>query len=66
MELAVIAAAVSITVGWHASKVVGTHRAIPVRRRELRDQRRTRMSRGTKTLWIAALLALVLAVAIVR
>jgi hypothetical protein len=67
MELAIIvAAAVAITIGWHASKTLMTHRGIPVRRGQLRDYRRERMANGIRTLGLAALLALILVVVVVH
>jgi len=42
MFLAVIMGAVACFIGWHVSRVHLVHRAIPVRRRQLRDFRRLR------------------------
>jgi hypothetical protein len=67
MELGIIvAAAVAIAIGWHASRVHGTHRGIPVRRGQLRDYRRERMSYGIRMLGLAALLGLILVVVVVH
>ena len=62
--LAIIVAAAAIAIGWHASRVLGTHRSIPVRRGQLRDYRKERMSYGIRMVGLAALLALVLVVAV--
>jgi hypothetical protein len=42
MELALIAGAVALIIGWHVSRVHMSHRGIPIRRGQLRAYRRDR------------------------
>jgi hypothetical protein len=60
MEIAIIAAAFACFIGWHASRVHMTHRAIPVRKGQLRTFRGDRTRYIIRALLLAGLMVLLL------
>jgi hypothetical protein len=60
MEIAIIAAAFSIFIGWHASKAHMSHRGIPVRKGQLRSFRPDRTRHLVWVLGMAGLIVLLL------
>jgi hypothetical protein len=62
MGVVIIVAIVACVVGWHASKAHGTHRGIPARRRQLREDRRGRLRQGIRLVTVASVLGVVLLV----
>ena len=60
MEIVIIAAAFAIFIGWHASRAHMTHRAIPVRKGQLRSFRGERTHHVIRALGLAALIVLLL------
>jgi hypothetical protein len=60
MEIVIIAAAFSCFIGWHASRVHMTHRAIPVRKGQLRSFRGDRTRYIIRALGLAVLIVVLL------
>jgi len=66
MEIVIIAAAFSCLIGWHASRTHMTHRAIPVRKGQLRSFRGDRTHHIIRALGLAGLILLLLLVVSIR
>ena len=60
MEIVIIAAVFAIFIGWHASRAHMTHRAIPVRKGQIRSFRPDRTRHLIWTLAMAGLIVLLL------
>jgi hypothetical protein len=63
MEIVIIAAAFAVFIGWHASRVHMTHRAIPVRKGQLRTFRGDRTHHVIRALGLVGLIVLLLLLA---
>lgn len=62
MGLVILVAVVAILVGWHVSKVHGSHVMISPRRRQLREDRRGRLHYGVRLVAVAIVFALVIVI----
>ena len=60
MEIVVIAGAFAVLIGWHASRAHMSHRAIPVRKGQLRTFRGDRTRYIIRALGLAGLIVLLL------
>jgi hypothetical protein len=62
MEIVIIAGAVAIFIGWHASRAHMSHRGIPVRKGQLRS---FRGDRTRHVIWAVALAAVIVVLLLV-